>query len=52
MDRAMADLAINKTTKDQLTPFGKPMLKHWVFDPAYKNLNHGMDHPGYLSADA
>lgn len=25
----------------QLTPFGKPMLKHWLFDPAYKNLNHG-----------
>ncbi|KAJ5679182.1 hypothetical protein N7462_007426 [Penicillium macrosclerotiorum] len=26
---------------DQLTPFGKPMLKHWLFDPSYKNLNHG-----------
>ncbi|KAJ5434925.1 Aminotransferase class V/Cysteine desulfurase [Penicillium cf. griseofulvum] len=25
----------------QSTPFGKPMLKHWMFDPAYKNLNHG-----------
>ena len=25
----------------QLTPFGKPMLKHWLFDPSYKNLNHG-----------
>ncbi|KXG48347.1 Aminotransferase, class V/Cysteine desulfurase [Penicillium griseofulvum] len=25
----------------QPTPFGKPMLKHWMFDPAYKNLNHG-----------
>ncbi|CAG7925512.1 unnamed protein product [Penicillium olsonii] len=23
------------------TPFGKPMLKHWMFDPDYKNLNHG-----------
>lgn len=23
------------------TPFGKPMLKHWMFDPSYKNLNHG-----------
>ncbi|KAF3395737.1 hypothetical protein F1880_007294 [Penicillium rolfsii] len=23
------------------TPFGKPMLKHWLFDPSYKNLNHG-----------
>ncbi|KAJ5329823.1 hypothetical protein N7452_010213 [Penicillium brevicompactum] len=26
---------------DQTTPFGKPMLKHWMFDPSYKNLNHG-----------
>jgi selenocysteine lyase/cysteine desulfurase len=26
---------------NQPTPFGKPMLKHWMFDPAYKNLNHG-----------
>ncbi|KAJ5805232.1 hypothetical protein N7474_011119 [Penicillium riverlandense] len=25
----------------QLSPYGKPMLKHWLFDPAYKNLNHG-----------
>ncbi|KAJ5776587.1 uncharacterized protein N7511_001598 [Penicillium nucicola] len=29
------------TSTSQLTPFGKPMLKHWLFDPSYKNLNHG-----------
>ncbi|KAJ5129755.1 uncharacterized protein N7515_005794 [Penicillium bovifimosum] len=29
------------TAPTQLTPFGKPMLKHWLFDPEYKNLNHG-----------
>ncbi|KAJ5168488.1 L-cysteine desulfhydrase-like protein lolT1, partial [Penicillium canariense] len=23
------------------TSFGKPMLKHWLFDPSYKSLNHG-----------
>jgi hypothetical protein len=23
------------------TPFGKEMLKHFQFDPAYKSLNHG-----------
>ncbi|PLN83634.1 putative aminotransferase [Aspergillus taichungensis] len=23
------------------TPFGAPMRKHFLFDPAYKNLNHG-----------
>jgi selenocysteine lyase/cysteine desulfurase len=25
----------------QQPQFGKPMLKHWMFDPSYKNLNHG-----------
>lgn len=24
------------------TPFGAPMLKHFSFDPNFKNLNHGM----------
>jgi hypothetical protein len=24
------------------TPFGKEMLKHFSFDPAYKNINHGI----------
>ncbi|KAJ5759574.1 hypothetical protein N7520_006730 [Penicillium odoratum] len=28
------------TATNQLTPFGKPMLKHWLFDPSYRNLNH------------
>lgn len=31
----------NMTATTQSTPFGQPMLKHWMFDPAYKNLNHG-----------
>ncbi|KAJ6126924.1 hypothetical protein N7523_002536 [Penicillium sp. IBT 18751x] len=25
----------------EVTPFGKPMLKHWLFAPSYKSLNHG-----------
>ncbi|KAJ9318355.1 hypothetical protein DTO271D3_1612 [Paecilomyces variotii] len=29
------------SSTDQLTPFGRPMLKHFLFDPKYKNLNHG-----------
>jgi len=29
---------------NQLTPFGKPMLKYWLFDPSYKSLNHGLYH--------
>jgi hypothetical protein len=24
------------------TPLGKQMLKHFLFNPAYKNLNHGI----------
>ncbi|KAJ5114013.1 hypothetical protein N7456_002547 [Penicillium angulare] len=28
-------------TINKLPSFGSPMLKHWLFDPAYKNLNHG-----------
>lgn len=30
------------SSTDQLTPFGRPMLKHFLFDPKYKNLNHGI----------
>ncbi|KAG5294526.1 aminotransferase family protein (LolT) [Histoplasma ohiense] len=29
------------TTSDKLTDFGHPMLKHFLLDPNYKNLNHG-----------
>ncbi|OHE90798.1 hypothetical protein CORC01_13904 [Colletotrichum orchidophilum] len=38
----MSELA-EETSKLQLdsTPFGKPMLKEFLFDPAYRNLNHG-----------
>ncbi|KAK2789962.1 hypothetical protein FQN52_005770 [Onygenales sp. PD_12] len=25
----------------KLTPFGHPMLKHFLLDPKYKNMNHG-----------
>jgi hypothetical protein len=24
------------------TPFGKQMLRHFLFDPDYKNINHGI----------
>lgn len=35
-------------TAGEPTPFGKPMLKHWLFDPAYKSLNHGIDAPRHF----
>lgn len=30
------------TTMPEPTAFGAPMLAHFQFDPAFKNLNHGM----------
>lgn len=27
---------------DGRTPFGKGMLKHFLFDPSFKNLNQGI----------
>lgn len=37
------DLHLNeaKDTTYPRTPFGKEMLKHFNFDPAYRNMNHG-----------
>ncbi|KAJ5287329.1 hypothetical protein N7478_003015 [Penicillium angulare] len=29
------------TIDNKITPFGKPMRKHWMFDPLYTPLNHG-----------
>jgi len=28
-------------TSEQLTPFGAPMRKHFLFDPDWRNLNQG-----------
>ncbi|KAG0653097.1 PLP-dependent C-S lyase [Hyphodiscus hymeniophilus] len=32
---------VDSTPTDKRTPFGKEMLKHFLFDPSFKNLNHG-----------
>ncbi|PGG96616.1 hypothetical protein GX51_07741 [Blastomyces parvus] len=39
---------------DKLTPYGPPMLKHFLFDPKYKNLNHGSygSFPAVVQAEA
>ncbi|KAL1981383.1 hypothetical protein VTN96DRAFT_2726 [Rasamsonia emersonii] len=34
-------MASSETPSLQLTPFGAPMLKHFLFAGGYKNLNHG-----------
>ncbi|TVY17556.1 Hercynylcysteine sulfoxide lyase [Lachnellula arida] len=37
----MGEVSLNEEAKYERTPFGKDMLKHFLFDPAWKNLNHG-----------
>ena len=41
LDTKMGEVSLNGDTKYERTPFGKEMLKHFLFDPTYKNLNHG-----------
>ena len=40
LDHKMGDLAV-EAPKYERTPFGREMLKHFLIDPTYKNLNHG-----------
>ncbi|KAH8678855.1 pyridoxal phosphate-dependent transferase [Tricladium varicosporioides] len=37
----MGEASPNSVSKYERTPFGKEMLKHFLFDPKFKNLNHG-----------
>lgn len=38
----MGEVSLTEEVKYERTPFGKDMLKHFAFDPAWKNLNHGI----------
>jgi hercynylcysteine S-oxide lyase len=38
LDIKMGEVSLN----DGRTPFGKEMLKHFLFDPNFKNLNQGI----------
>lgn len=42
LEAKIGDLSIGDGPTYERTPFGKEMLKHFLFDPSYKNLNHGM----------
>lgn len=33
--------------KDELTPFGKKMLKRFMFDSSFVNMNHGGPPPSF-----
>ncbi|KAK2759770.1 hypothetical protein FQN54_002504 [Arachnomyces sp. PD_36] len=35
------ELSSNDNPSYERTPFGKEMLKHFAFEPGYRNLNHG-----------
>ncbi|KAG4422022.1 hypothetical protein IFR04_004881 [Cadophora malorum] len=37
----MGEVSLEPSPTYERTPFGKEMLKHFLFDPSYKNLNHG-----------
>ena len=37
----MGDIYIEDAPTYERTAFGKEMLKHFLFDPEYKNLNQG-----------
>ena len=37
----MGEVSLDVASTYKRTPFGKEMLKHFLFDPSYKNLNHG-----------
>ena len=38
----MGEVSLTNESTYQRTPFGKEMLKHFCFDPSFKNLNHGI----------
>ncbi|KAL2070800.1 hypothetical protein VTL71DRAFT_13826 [Oculimacula yallundae] len=39
--KKMGEVSLEPSPTYERTPFGKEMLKHFSFDPSYKNLNHG-----------
>jgi hypothetical protein len=45
----MGEVSLDDVSTYKRTPFGKEMLKHFLFDPDYKNLNHGIS-PSSINA--
>ncbi|QSZ28501.1 hypothetical protein DSL72_002998 [Monilinia vaccinii-corymbosi] len=37
----LGEVALNDSITYQATPFGKEMAKHFLFEPGWRNLNHG-----------
>ncbi|KAF8861732.1 aminotransferase family protein-like protein [Acephala macrosclerotiorum] len=41
IESKMGEVSLDNAPEYESTPFGKEMLKHFLIDPAYRNLNHG-----------
>jgi hypothetical protein len=41
LESQLRALSVKDEPKYERTAFGKDMLKHFLFDPTYKNMNHG-----------
>jgi hypothetical protein len=52
LETKMGEACLDDETSHQRTPFGKEMLKHFLFDPGFRNLNHGSSPISALSAMA
>ncbi len=40
----MGEVSLDSMPSYERTPFGKEMLKHFLIDPSYKNVNHGANY--------
>jgi hypothetical protein len=43
LDPKMGAISLKEEITYERTAFGKAMLKHFLFDPSFKNLNHGIN---------
>jgi hypothetical protein len=43
LNTKMGDISFKHESAYARTPFGKEMLKHFLFDASFKNLNQGIN---------
>ncbi|KAK6600530.1 hypothetical protein H4I96_07856 [Botrytis cinerea] len=41
LDTKLGEVSLNDSNTYKATPFGKEMAKHFLFEPGWRNLNHG-----------
>ena len=42
LDTKLGEVSLNDSNTYKATPFGKEMAKHFLFEPGWRNLNHGI----------